>query len=290
MQFRYDFMRAFIGPRDGAIMAAMVSRRRLLPLPLAALLPDTSALAQQRKSLADPLRLGVDHALVASGLAPALLRGFGVDTGIAVTMVPGAAVPLLQALERGEIDAALTNLPEAELNLEKQGLAHDRQPIASGEFVIVGPAVRGKGEDVLGVALGHDAVAALKRLAAAPGGLTFLTAGDGSGTHLAEQALWRQAGVAPAAPWYVSLAPGENPMVQARARGAFALVERAAWLVRGGAPLAVRVEGDPRLVEAVHVMRAFRANHPAGRILVAWFASSKGRRIVAAQRGYRGGA
>jgi tungstate transport system substrate-binding protein len=165
---------------------------------------------------------------------------------------------------------------------------HDRQPIAGGEFVIVGPAVRGKGEDVLGAALGHDAVGALKRLVAAePGAFSFLTAADGSGAHAAEQALWRQAGIAPAAPWYVVLPRGESLIAQARARGAFALVERAAWLARGGAPLAVRIDADPRLAEAVHVMRSFRVNHPAGKIFVAWIASAKGRRVAGALRGYR---
>lgn len=272
-------------------MAAMLARRHLLVAPFAALLPGVSARAQQRKSLADPLRLGVDRALIDSGLAPSLLHAFGADTGIAVKAVPGAALPLLEALERGELDAALTNAPEAEAKLDKLGLAHDRQPVASGEFVIVGPAVRGKGEDVLGAALGRDAAGALKRLAAAaPGSFTFLSAADGSGAHVAEQAIWRQAGIAPAAPWYVALAPGESLFAQVRARGAFAVVERAAWLARGGAPLAVRIEGDPQLAEQVHVLRAFRVNHPAGKIFVAWITSAKGRRVVAAHRGYRGGA
>jgi len=288
MQFRYDFMRASAGPPGPAIMAAMLSRRHLFAAPLATLLPAVSARAQQRKSLADPLRLGVDHALVDSGLAPALLHAFGADTGIAVKAVPGAALPLLDALERGELDAALTNTPEAEIKLDQQGLVHDRQAVAGGEFVIVGPALRGKGEDVLGAALARDAVGALKRLAAAPADFSFLSAADGSGAHVAEQALWRKAGIAPAAPWYVALAPGENLLVQVRARGAFALVERAAWLARGGAPLAVRVEGDPALAEQVHVMRSFRVNHPAGKIFVAWITSAKGRRVASAQRGYRG--
>ena len=289
MQFQYDFMRTLGAPSREAIITAMVSRRHFLPLPFAALFPGAAALAQQRKSLADPLRLGVDSALIDSGLAPTLLHAFGADTGIAVKAVPGAALPLLEALERGEIDAALTNAPDAEAKLDKQGLAHDRQSIAGGEFVIIGPAVRGKGQDVLGAALSQDAVAALKRLvAAAPGSFVFLTAADGSGAHVAEQSLWRQAGIAPALPWYVSLAPGDNLIAEARSRGAFAIVERAAWLGRGGAPLAIRVEGDPRLAEAVHVMRSFRVNHPAGKIFVAWIASAKGRRVVDKQRGYRG--
>ena len=292
-----------------------ISRRSLLCVPLAGLAASDPASAQQRRSLADPLRLGVDRALMDSGLAPALLHAFGADTGIAVRPVAGPAVPLLKALEQGEIDAALTNAAEAETRLDQQGLAHDRQTVATGEFVIVGPSVRGMsggkgrvgkgagstggtgkgsasgggaGEDVFGPALSHDAGAALKRLAQAdPASFIFLTAADGSGAHMAEQALWRGAGVAPASPWYVALAPGEDLMAQARARGAFAVVERGAWLARGGAPLAIRVDGDPLQAESVHVMRAFRVNHPAGKIFVAWIASAKGRRVVAAQRGYR---
>jgi tungstate transport system substrate-binding protein len=269
-------------------MAVMVTRRRLISLSLPALMPGAAVWAQQRKSLGDPLRLGVDGALVDSGFARALVHAFGADTGIAVKLVPGIALPLLEALERGELDAALTNAPDAEAKLDKQGLAHDRQAIAQGEFVIVGPAVKSKAEDALGGAVGHDVVAALKRLSAAPAqGLTFLTAADGSGAHVAEQALWRAAGIAPAAPWYVALKPGESLVAQTRARGAFAVVERGAWQSQGGAPLAVRVDGDALLVEQIHVMRSFRVNHPAGKIFVAWIASAKGRRAVGSLRGYR---
>ena len=54
------------------------------------------------------MRLGVDVALIDSGLAQALQRGFGRDTGIAVKLIPGTAQALLPALERGEFDAAMT--------------------------------------------------------------------------------------------------------------------------------------------------------------------------------------
>lgn len=263
----------------------MLTRRHLLSVALVAPL---SVRAQQRKSLGDPLRVGVDRDLVDAGLAPALVHAFKADTGIAVKTISGAALPLLEALERGELDAALTNTPDAELRLDKAGLAHDRQPIAAGEFVLVGPAVRGKDGDALGAAKERDAVAALRRLAAAePGSFTFVSAGDGSGAHAAEQALWRAAGIAPAAPWYVSAPAADSALATARARGGFALIERGKWLAQGGAPLAIRVEGDPRLVEEVHAMRSFRVNHPAGKIFVAWISSPKGRRVAASQRGYR---
>lgn len=265
-------------------------RRRHLLLGTAASVA-APAWAQQRRSLKDPLRLGADPALIDSGLAPALQRAFGRDTGVAVQIAPGPALPTLEALERGELDAALTNAPEAEARLEKKGLAHDRRAVAQGGFIIVGPAPTPKRFDPAGIARMADALEALTRIAdaalGAPDAVRFLTAGDGSGTHAAEQALWRAAGVAPSAPWYANAAAGGPLLAQARQIGAYALVDRGVWSAQGGKPLAVLVEGDARLSVPVHVMRSFRVNHPAAKIFVNWIAGPKGRGVVAGLRGYR---
>ncbi len=268
----------------------MTHRRPLLLAGLAGLWIWPRAQAQQKRSLTDPLRLGVDTALAESGLASALQKAFGRDTGIAVQLVPGPSVPLLDALERGEFDAALANAPEAELKLDKQGLVHDRQTIAASRFVIVGPAPRGKQRDPASLAGGRDVAQALQHLRdaalAAPGTVSFLSAGDGSGTHMAEQALWRAAKLAPAAPWYANADARSPLLAQAKARAAYAVVERGVWDASGGAPLAVLVEGDPLMAVEVHVMRGFRVAHPAGKIFVAWIAGPKGRAVVASHRGY----
>jgi len=246
--------------------------------------------AQRVRSLADPLRVGVDTALAESGLAHALQVAFGRDTGIAAKLVVAPSVTTLEALERGELDVALANTPEAELNLDKQGLVHDRQAVAAARFAIVGPAPRGKQRDPASIAGGRSAVQALAQLrdaaAAAPGTISFLSAGDGSGTHLAELALWRAAKVAPVAPWYVTADVKSPFLAQVRGRGAYAVVERGAWDATGGAPLAVLVEGDALMVGQVHAMRSFRVNHPAGKMFVAWIAGPKGRAVVARHRGY----
>lgn len=272
-------------------MTPMIARRQLFALPIGALLPASAVRAQQRRSLADPLRLGVDTALFESGLAQGLQQGFGRDTGIAVKLVAAPALRLLEGLARGEFDAALANAPDAEVTLESQGFAHDRHAIAAGEFAVVGPAPRGKDKDPAAVAGLKNAAQALIQIRngalAKPGAITFLSAGDGSGTHALEQTLWRSAKLGPTPPWYVAADAGSGLIAQARARGAYALVERGAWAAQGGAPLALLVEGDPALAEAVHVMRAFRVSHPAGRIFVAWIAGPKGRRVVATLRAYR---
>lgn len=248
--------------------------------------------AQQRRPGGAPLRAGFERALVDSGLATALRRGFAADTGLNALPVAGTSSGLLEALERGEIDLAITHAPLLEAKLAAQGFVHDRHPVARTDFVIVGPVDRGK--DPAGVAGGADAASALARIAQS--GAPFLSLGDGSGTHLAEQALWRAAGVAPSAPGYRSIdGEGGGLLVQTRALGAYTLIDRASWLAlgdavrrRAAAPLlAVLVEGDARLVTDFHVQRSFRINHPAGKLFVAWLSGRAGRRAVARVRGFR---
>ena len=264
-------------------------RRSLLSLLAGSGLPllNPAAQAAQRKSLADPMLLGVEQSLVDSGLAPAFQKGFGRDTGVAVQLVPGQSASLIQALERGEIDASMTNAPELEAQLEKQGLAHDRQRVAQGDFVLVGP-VEGKGrkaKDPVGVLGGKDIAAALAAIAAAQA--PFVTPGNGSGAAIAEIALWRAAKVLPAAPWYVKADPKGSVIAQAAQQNAYALVERGVWLGHVTKPLAVLVESDPLLATEVHVMRSFRVNHPAAKLFTKWISGPQGQRVAGGVRGWR---
>lgn len=266
-------------------------------------------LAQQRRSLADPLRLGVDVALHESGLAQALQRGFGRDTGVAVKLIPAPAQSVLQALEQGEIDASLCNSPSAEARLVALGYAHERVAVALSEFVIVGPLLQApapgkapkpskairqlkppKPRDPAGLAGIAIAAQALQRLidaTAEDASIQFLSANDGSGTHATEQAIWRAAKLAPVAPWYQNAGAVPGLIALARTQGKYALVERGAWAARGGPPLAVLVQGDPILRVPVHLMRSFRSKHAASKLFSAWLTGPKGRGVVAVLSGYR---
>ena len=264
-------------------MPRMKTRRQVLAcLPAAASLafPHHAGAAQTR-SLADPLRLAADDALFDSGLARHLQRAFGRDTGVAVQLSSGPATSLLDALERGEVDATLTNAPESETALEQRGLAHDRRMVATTDFLLVGPLAL-----IKPLAAGADVVLALSRLAQVQA--PFMTRADGSGTNLAELALWRAAQVAPQAPWYLNALPGEGLLAQARARKACTVVERGVWAAqRGGAGYGVLVQGDARLAVDVHVMRSFRATHPSGKLFTNWITGRLGRKAVASHPGYR---
>lgn len=260
-----------------------LDRRSILAVLAASAWPATHA--AQRKSLADPMRLGVEQALVDSGLASQFQKGFGRDTGVAVQLVPGLSATLLDTLERGEIDAAMTNVPELELKLEKQGLAHDRRMVATGDFVLIGPleGVGKKAKDPVGIAKEPDIAFALARIADAKA--RFIGAPVGSGAHVGSLALWRAAKVSPVAPWFVE--SKGDPLQQAIAENAYALVERGVWVARGRKPLAILVEGDARMANEVHVMRSFRVNHPAAKLFGQWVTGPQGRRVAASLRGWR---
>jgi tungstate transport system substrate-binding protein len=198
-----------------------------------------------------------------------------------VKLLVGPASSILQALERGENDAALSNAPEVEEGLEKQGLVHDRHRVAATDFVLVGPAALVK---TLGA--GHDAALALTRLAGikAP----FISRHDGSGTHIAELALWRAAKVATEPAWYLLAPAGGTLLEQARERRACTLVERGVWALHGaGSGYAELAPGDPRLAVDVTVMRSFRVNHPGAKLFVQWVSGGMGRHVAAGVRGYR---
>ncbi len=263
-----------------------MKRRSLLFTPLA-LLGASQAPAAEKRAITDPMRLGVENALVDSGLATQLQRAFARDTGGVVLLVPGTSAGVLAALEQGEVDASMTDAPELEAKLEKQGLAHDRRPVATGELVLLGP-VAGKGRkasDPAGVLGERDVVAALARLAQQQA--RFVSAPEGSGAYLSELALWRAAKVAPAAAWYSRTDAKGDAIALAAGQQAYTLVERGLWASQGRKPLAVLVNGDPRLQLPVHVMRAFRVSHPAAKLFVQWVAGPAGQRIAAGVSGWR---
>ena len=263
----------------------MKRRHVLFSLLIAACTP--AAHAAEKKSISDPMLLGVEQSLIDSGLAAAFQQGFTRDTGIVVKLVPGSSAAVLAALESGEVDASMTNAPDLETKLEKQGLAHDRQRIASGDFVLVGP-VEGKGRkasDPAGLLGERDIAAALKRLAQAQA--KFVSPAEGSGANLGELALWRSAKVAPSAPWYTKTPANGDAIARAASQGAYTVVERSIWLKRSAKPLAIVAEGDARMVNDVHVMRSFRVNHPAAKLFVKWASGSTGRHVASSVRGWK---
>ena len=217
-----------------------------------------------------------------SGLLDVLVPVFERATGYTVKTIAVGTGQALALAARGEADVTLCHAPA----LEKQYVADDkvrnRRLVMSNDFVIVGAEA-----DPATIAGAKSAVAALGKIAAA--GARFVSRGDKSGTHALELALWAQAGVVPAAPWYIESGQGMGAtLALADDRRAYTLTDRATLLAFGKRlALRIMVEGDRRLRNIYSVMETNPANGPrvnaaGGRAFADFMVSRDAQEIVRA--------
>jgi tungstate transport system substrate-binding protein len=173
----------------------------------------------------------------------------------------------------------LVHSPAAESAFVAVGHALSRAPVMSNDFVLLGPPA-----DLAQVKGGHDAAAALQRIAAER--VRFVSRGDSSGTHMKELALWRAAGVAPAAaePWRSEVGQGMGETLRiASEKEGYTLSDRSTWLAQSATlQLELMVEGDPRLENPYSVIVVRNARNAAGaRAFADWVTSAAGQKIIA---------
>ena len=216
-----------------------------------------------------------------SGLFGHILPIFKEKTGIEVRVIAQGTGQALDTGRRGDADVVFVHAKAAEEEFVKEGAGVERKEVMYNDFVIVGP-----GDDPAGIKGGSDAAAALKKISET--GSTFASRGDDSGTHKAELALWRQAGVEPSGEWYRSLGTGMGPTLNTSAQmPAYTLTDRATWLsFANKGPLEIVVEGDPKLFNQYGVILVNPAKHPhvkvkEGQAFIDWLVSSEGQQAIA---------
>ncbi len=254
-------------------------RRRLL---LATILSMLALPLAARESLL----LASTTSVVDSGLLPKLQVALERATGIRLRVVAVGSGQALALARRGDADLVLTHDPEAEEDFQREGYAATRVALMRNDFILLGPAkdpARTRGADL---------VAALRAIQAQQA--TFVSRGDGSGTHRTEQRLWRAAGFEPATlrgPWLRDIGAGMTQALNMAATAqAYVLSDRASWLAfaerRPGHGLAVLVQGDARVSNVYSLMVVSRARHAhtkeeAARRVAAWLAGPEARKLIA---------
>jgi tungstate transport system substrate-binding protein len=192
-----------------------------------------------------------------SGLLDVLVPLFEKNTGYTVKTISVGTGQALALAARGEADVTLCHAPALEKKYMAEGKMQDRRLVMYNDFLIVGPEA-----DPAKVKGDKSVVAAMKKIAAA--GARFVSRGDKSGTHLLEQRLWKEAGLTPAAPWYIESGQGMGGTLGiANDRQAYTLTDRAtvlAFAKRVG--LKPMVEGDKLLLNIYSVMEVNPANGP----------------------------
>ena len=222
-----------------------------------------------------------------SGLLAQLLPKFTADSGIEVRVVVAAVGEVFALGKRGDADVLLVDDRAAENLFVDDRHALERRDVMYGNFVIVGAR-----HDPANIGDAPSAAGAFKLISEkkAP----FITQGDDSGTHRAEQRLWSAAGRVPESGkgvWYFA-APGglaRAVALTAEKRG-YTLVDRANWLAlanRGG--LIELINRDLQLRDnysalVVNDLKHHGVKFAQGKKFVDWLTGLNGRRLISAFR------
>ena len=216
-----------------------------------------------------------------SGLLDVLVPLFEKQTGLSVKTISVGTGQALALAGRGEADVSLVHAPALERQYVSEGKLQNRRLVMYNDFLIAGPA-----DDPAGVK-GLRASAALARIADKQA--RFVSRGDKSGTHLLEQALWKEAGVAPRAPWYIESGQGMGATLGiASDRRAYVLTDRATWLAfQKRIDLPILVEKDRALLNVYSVLEVNPANGPrvntaGGRAFADFMVAPETQRAIAA--------
>lgn len=219
-----------------------------------------------------------------SGLFKHLLPIFQRKTGIEVRVVALGTGQALDMGRRGDADVVLVHAKSAEERFVAEGHGVKRLPVMYNDFVLIGPK-----SDPAKVAGGKDIVAALNRIKAQ--GAPFVSRGDRSGTHMAELALWKVAGIDIAkdkGPWYRDTGQGMGPALNTvSSMNGYILADRGTWIsFRNRGDLAILVEGDKRLYNQYGVILVNPAKHrhvkkEMGQSFIDWIVSPEGQKAIA---------
>src|SRR4051794_15404111 len=219
-----------------------------------------------------------------SGLFGYLLPLFKARTGIDVKVVAQGTGQALDTARRGDADVVFVHARSAEENFLAEGFGVKRYPVMYNDFVLIGPK-----SDPAGIAGSKDILAALRTLKSK--GAAFISRGDKSGTHIAELALWKAAGIDIAAekgPWYKEIGQGMGAALNtAAAADAYVLSDRGTWLsFKNKSDLVIAVAGDKRLFNQYGVMLVNPRKHPTvkaalGQRFIDWLLSPEGQRDIA---------
>ncbi|WBL37478.1 substrate-binding domain-containing protein [Tepidiforma flava] len=216
-----------------------------------------------------------------SGLLDVLVPRFEAETGTRVKVIAVGSGAALEMAKRGDADAVLSHAPEAEAPLVASGDLVEGRRVMHNDFVLVGPP-----SDPAGVRGAGSIEDAMRRIAAAG---TFVSRGDNSGTHAKELALWRAAGLDPAAVRREETGQGMGATLNiADQRRAYTLTDRATYLaLRSRLELTVLFAGDAALQNVYHVYVVNPEKHPGvkaaqARAWAAFLVSDEAQQVIAA--------
>ncbi len=181
----------------------------------------------------------------------------------------------IELAKRGDADVLLVHSPSQELAFMNDSYGLNRRSFASNSFMIVGPA-----DDPAGIANMTPEIALTTLLLKGTNktaNVYFVSRGDGSGTHTAEQKIWSNAkfnyttGVQKSGTWYIEAGKGMGETLQmASEKGGYALTDEGTYLAyKSNLNLVPIITKGPSLLNIYSVMAVYNDKQPVEKIQMA---------------------
>jgi len=181
----------------------------------------------------------------------------------------------IELAKRGDVDVLLVHSPSQELAFMKDGYGLNRRSFASNSFIIVGPA-----NDPAGIKnMTPEAAFTTLYLNGMnkTAGVAFISRGDSSGTHTAEQKIWTNAKynytnqIEKSGAWYIETGKGMGETLQmANEKGAYTLTDEGTYLAyQQKLALVPVVSKGASLLNIYSVMTVYNDKQPADKIKMA---------------------
>lgn len=214
-----------------------------------------------------------------SGLFDVLIPAFEeANEGIKVQVVAVGTGEALQKGRDGDADALLVHAKADEEALVTEGIATAREDVMYNQFIFVGPA-----EDPLGLKDMKSGSEAMKKIA--EGKAPFVSRGDDSGTHKAENKFWKAAAIEPSGDWYKSAGAGMGDTLKmADELKGYTYTDEATYLRMkkdGAIQLEPTLRGLPELLNQYGVLVIKDAKEQdAAQKFFDWIISAEGQKVI----------
>jgi tungstate transport system substrate-binding protein len=181
----------------------------------------------------------------------------------------------IEIAKKGDADVLLVHSPSQELAFVKDGFGINRRSFASNYYLVVGPANDPAG--IINMTPENAFTTLLLKGTNNTAGVSFVSRGDASGTHTAEQKIWSNAkfnytaNVQKSGNWYIEAGKGMGETLQmASEKGAYTFTDEGTYLsYKSNMKLVPIITQGSSLLNIYSVMTVYNDKQPVDKINMA---------------------
>ena len=223
----------------------------------------------------EKLLIATTTSLYDTGLLNYLETKYEAQNNVDLLITSQGTGKAVELAKRGDADVLLVHSPSQEMAFLEGGTGLNRRSFASNYFEIVGPANDPAG--IKGMTPENAFKTILTKGKAGDATIKFVSRGDGSGTHTAEQNIWKAAGytyakdVQKSGAWYIEAGKGMGETLQmASEDSAYTLTDEGTFLAyKSNLKLEPLVTQGASLLNIYSVMAVTTSNQTINKITLA---------------------